>query len=208
MNMKNSDELVDRLLAAVRDAEAPEGMKRRVVTRLQNHSQATPVRRDWLRVMPSWAWGACVAGVIVFSMVTVRINHSKSPMVVPTTVNPAATAATEAVRSEGSAVTAVRPHEAVLRVGTKSTTREPAVAGDEDSLAVSEMMAPSQPAPEIPLTEQERLLLQLIRRGDPEELAMLEPEKRAARNEKEKADVKRFFQEEEPSEESGAADHE
>jgi hypothetical protein len=204
MNMKNSDELVDRLLAAVRDAEAPEGMKRRLATRLQNHSQATPVRRDWLRVMPSWAWGACVAGVIVFSMVAVRINHSKNSIEVPTAVKPGAIVATDSVRAEGSAITAARPHDPILRVRAKSTTEEPVVTSDEDSLAVSEMMAPSQPAPEVPLTEQERLLLQVVRRGDPEELALLEPEKRAARNEKEKADVKRFFQEEESSKESGA----
>jgi hypothetical protein len=205
--MKNSDELVDRLLAAMRDAEAPEGMKRRVATRLQNHSQATPVRRDWLRVMPSWAWGACVASVI-FSMVTVRMNHSKNSTEAPTTVKPAAIVATDAVKAEDSAVTAARPHETILRVTARSTKEEPIVTSVEDSLAVSEMMAPSQPAPEVPLTEQERLLLQVVRRGDPEELAMLEPEKRAARNEKEKADVKRFFEEEQSSEESGAGGHE
>ncbi len=206
--MKNSDELVDRLLAAVRDAEAPEGMKRRVATRLQNHSQATPVRRDWSRVMPSWAWGACVASVIVTSMVTVRINHSKNSTEAPTTVKPAAIEATDAVRAEDSAIAAARPHDPILRVTAKSKKEEPIVTSDEDSLAVSEMMAPSQPAPEVPLTEQERLLLQVVRRGDPEELAMLEPEKRAARDEKEKADVKRFFQEEQSLEESGAEGHE
>jgi hypothetical protein len=204
--MKNSDELVDRLLAAMRDAEAPEGMKQRIAARLQNHSQATSsTRHEWSRVMPSWTWGACVASVIVIIMVTVKINHSKSLTEVPTTVKPAVIAATEAVREEGSSIAAARPHEAVLRVRTKNATEERGVAGDEDSLAMSEMMAPSKPAPEAPLTEQERLLLEVVRRGDPEELAMLEPEKRAARNEKEKADVEQFFHEE-PAKVSGTGD--
>ena len=40
---------------------------------------------------------------------------------------------------------------------------------------MAEMQAPSQPAPEMPLTAQERLLQRVVRRGDPIEIAELEP---------------------------------
>jgi hypothetical protein len=45
----------------------------------------------------------------------------------------------------------------------------------------------------MPLTEQERLLLQIAHRGDSVELAMLNPVHRAERFAEEKAEVSRFF---------------
>jgi hypothetical protein len=191
--MKNSDELVDRLLAAVRDAEAPEGMKQRIAARLQNQSAVTsPTWREWRRRVPSWVWGACMAGAIVIGMVTLRLNHSKGEGGGATVGKSLVAASVEAGRVETHAIAVDGPHEAVVRVKVENKPKGP--VGAEDSLAMSEMMAPSQPAPELPLTEQERLFLQVVRRGDPEELAMLEPEKRAARNEEEKEQVKRFFE--------------
>jgi hypothetical protein len=57
--------------------------------------------------------------------------------------------------------------------------------GDEDQAvsaldrrALEEMRAASHPAPEEPLTQQERLLLRIVHKGDPEEIAMLNPEVR------------------------------
>ena len=40
---------------------------------------------------------------------------------------------------------------------------------------MAEMQAPSQVAPEMPLTAQERLLQRIVRRGEPIEIAELEP---------------------------------
>jgi hypothetical protein len=56
------------------------------------------------------------------------------------------------------------------------------------------MHAASFPAPPMPLTEQEKLLLRIVHRGDPVEMAMLDPAVRAARDAEEKADVARFFE--------------
>jgi hypothetical protein len=63
-----------------------------------------------------------------------------------------------------------------------------------ESSALQEMHAASQPAPPQPLTEQERLLLRIAHRGDPEEVAVLNPVLRAARDADEKAEVQRFFE--------------
>jgi hypothetical protein len=45
----------------------------------------------------------------------------------------------------------------------------------------------------MPLTEQERLLLKIAHKGDPVEMAMLDPKIRAAREREEEAEVQRFF---------------
>ncbi len=64
---------------------------------------------------------------------------------------------------------------------------------DSDAVALEEMRAASHPAPPLPLTEQERLLLRIAHRGDPVELAMLDPMTRAARDVEEGAEFQRFF---------------
>jgi hypothetical protein len=46
---------------------------------------------------------------------------------------------------------------------------------DCDPLAMAEMQAPSHPAPEMPLTAQERLLQRVVRHDDPIEVSELEP---------------------------------
>jgi hypothetical protein len=58
---------------------------------------------------------------------------------------------------------------------------------------MEEMLAASHPAPPMPLTEQERLLLRIAHRGDPVELAMLDPMRRAARDVEEQTEFQRFF---------------
>jgi hypothetical protein len=51
----------------------------------------------------------------------------------------------------------------------------------------------SFPAPPAPLTEQERLLVRLAHRGDPEELAMLDPNVRALDEAMSRAEFDKFF---------------
>lgn len=58
---------------------------------------------------------------------------------------------------------------------------------------MSEMQAASLPAPPMPLTEQERLLLRIVHRNDPVEVAMLDPKQRNLEEMKEKAEYQSFF---------------
>jgi hypothetical protein len=67
-------------------------------------------------------------------------------------------------------------------------------AHDNDLAALSKVRSDSFPAPPMPLTEQERLLLRIAHKADPVELAMLDPMQRAARDAEENADVKKFFE--------------
>ncbi len=63
-----------------------------------------------------------------------------------------------------------------------------------DSMAVREMRAASLPEPPMPLTEQEKLLLRVVHRSDPVELAMLNPEMEARREAEGAAEFQKFFE--------------
>jgi len=82
---------------------------------------------------------------------------------------------------------------------------------DGDSAALDDMHAASRPAPPMPLTEQERLLLRLVHKDAPVELAMLDSKMRALQDSEEKTEFQRFFaqpakpiQPEQPVTEQGA----
>ncbi len=56
------------------------------------------------------------------------------------------------------------------------------------------MLAPSKPAPPLPLTRQEKMLADVVHRGEPEELASLSPEVRARQMELSQAEFHDFFE--------------
>ena len=64
---------------------------------------------------------------------------------------------------------------------------------DSDAAAFDDLHAASRPAPPLPLTEQEKLLLRLVHKDYPVELAMLDPRVRALEDSEDKAEFQRFF---------------
>jgi hypothetical protein len=78
--------------------------------------------------------------------------------------------------------------EGVVRRGDRDVS-----ADNSDSVAASEMQAASFPAPPMPLTEQERLLLRIVHKNDPVEVAMLDPNQRNLEERKERAEYQSFF---------------
>jgi hypothetical protein len=56
------------------------------------------------------------------------------------------------------------------------------------------MRAPSHPAPEVPLTQEEKLLLRAVRTGDPQVIAMLNPEERARQEAASEAEFQEFVE--------------
>ena len=63
----------------------------------------------------------------------------------------------------------------------------------EEAKALDDFQAPSQPAPPLPLTAQERVLVRMLRRGSSIELAQLAPDWLNAFSNREKADFENFF---------------
>jgi hypothetical protein len=210
---KNPEEAIEKVLAALRDADAPVGMECRILNALDTlEDQSSPQRGSgWRRLRPIWpvtqarpiaswslACGVALAGLFAVAITTPairRLGHSstQSPSQIRTNSVPAGPlplAAPEAVANNARLPLPVRG----VRLTGKTNARRPEDARESDSAAPSEMRSDSFPAPPMPLTEQERLLLRIAHKAGPIELAMLDPIQRAARDAEEKADVKKFFE--------------
>jgi hypothetical protein len=204
-SVKSSDEAIERVLAGLRDVEAPVGMERRILDGLEERA-ARRAGAGW-RSFGSFGRGVpvgyavCgVVGVILFALAIPAVRRFGQG---PVQSRMGATAL-KPVAGMPSAV-AIKDKEPVLHLpGLRFAKSADAgegqfVRGDdsardsEDGLAESEMRAASFPAPPMPLTEQERLLLRLAHRNDPVELAMLDPKLRELQDAQEKAEFQRFF---------------
>jgi hypothetical protein len=203
--MKNSEEAIERVLAGLRDAEAPEGMERRILAGLEGRAAARSgwrVASMWLAMPPGrftargLACGVALAGVVVLALaipamrragrlpVRSKIDgaHVKAVPMAPSVIATGDVERSSRVSSGRLATTTNAP-------GAKSVSE----ADSDDSVAMSEIQAASFPAPPMPLTEQEKLLLRIARKVNPVEMAMLDPKARAMQDAEEKAEFQRFF---------------
>ena len=217
--MKNSEEAIEKVLAGLRDADAPVGMERHILEALENPASARS-RSGWRGLRPMWlvapvhpvamgslACGVALAGIFAVALAIPAIRRlGHTPVQSKMNSAPAGTlplATSEAVAKNSRApLPAIRARSAgeTNAVGKANARTREAVpnsdrdsSGDGDSVALSEMLAPSHPAPPMPLTEQERLLLRIAHRGDPVEMAMLDPMVRATRDAEEQTEFQRFF---------------
>jgi hypothetical protein len=202
-------EAIEKLLAGLRHAEAPAGMERRILEKLEGRVSVEETRSRQRRLVSAWMTlptKALICGVGLVALVAMilaipavrRLAHvpaqSKSGGVtgMPVSTEPAMAAKEAELSSGGSRVkfgtTAKVPDAGLVRVA-----ESPEADSNDESLARSEMEAASFPAPPMPLTAQERLLLRLARKADPVEIAMLDPKFRAMQDAKEKAEFQRFF---------------
>jgi hypothetical protein len=211
--MKNSEEAIERALAGLRDADAPIGMELRILSALEDRAAVEPrwgcrwLRPIWLvapvrpNVTRSLVCGVALAGVFGVALMIPairRLGHAPAQSKVNAPSAGSRSLAPSAAVARSSALAWARP--ALRSVKKTDVNGEGTVSesdcgsvGDSDAVALSEMLAPSHPAPPLPLTEQERLLLRIAHKGDPVEMAMLDPLLRAARDEEEKTDFQRFF---------------
>lgn len=208
--MKSSEEAIEKVLADLRDAEVPDGMERRILERLderasmQSRSSRRRLRPIWL-VMPtrplmvrSLAWGVALAGFFAIALAVPairRLGHAPVQVPTPSKVNSGEVAATVPATS-GVVETSPQVSLSGSNAHSRRKAKARSVVGvqDSDSAALGETRAASFPAPPLPLTDQERLLLRIVHKRDPVELAELNPVLRAARAEKDKREVQRFFE--------------
>jgi len=215
--MKNSEEAIEKVLAGLRDADAPHGMERRILDGLEERA-AVRSRSGWRGFLPVWlvaparpvAVGALVGGVALAGVLAVvlpipairRLGHA--PVQSKRTVAPAGLPALAASQGGLKSAEHASMRSGVGSVGErggerkeKTTAIRAAVVPDGDAVALEEMHATSFPAPPMPLTDQERLLLRLVHKDNPVELAMLESmldsKLRALQESEDKAEFQRFF---------------
>jgi len=200
--MKNSEEAIEKMLAGLRDAEAPAGMEHRILEALEDQA-SVQFRSGWRRLRPIWlperrgatvsfACGVAFAGMLAVALVIPairRLGHAPTQA----KMNSASVRPLPPTASAGAA-TSVPVLPARPNMRWMASARRAGIVRDKDSAAVSKRQEASFPAPPMPLTEQEKLLLRIAHKGDPVEVAELNPAVRAARDSEDKAEVKKFFE--------------
>ena len=196
---EQSDETVERMLAGLRRVEAPDGIERRVLHAVQ---ERTITRAGWPGSIPgrstamglSLACGAAMAVALVMVLaptrqeriapVAPRVSRQgseagrRSPSIV-------GDAARDAGRVAAAAISRPSPGGAqhVRRVDGKTGK----------AMTMHENAALTYPAPSLPVTNQERLLLRVVHQGDVVELAMLDAKTRARESQNSDTEFERFF---------------
>ena len=193
---KGSEELTTRVMDGLRNAEAPEGMDQRIVKALQERAASQPATHGFRFALPSkWfaATGATLAACLTLS-IFMRHRTEQLPAIAPTS-------SSSEVDVERSATR--QPFKPLLQQSRQIKPPKAPSTAIPNIAAQRETLSSSYPAPPMPLTEQEKLLLRLAHKGDPMQLAMLDPSQRAAQNAADKADFQQFFHPATPPTSSG-----
>jgi len=162
-----SDQDISRTLSALSHAEPPTGLERRVLLAVEQRVHAQSERKHFTA-----AWIAVPATIVLAALLVLThrnpaqpTQQASSPPALPFVVIPQETVPSP-IRV---------PHISLLRCGSSPTR---IVTGE-----------PGYPAPEAPLTDQEKLLLRLARRPNEGIVAMFDP---AIREERAAADKAEF----------------
>jgi hypothetical protein len=193
--MINSEETIGKVLAGLRDTETPPGMERRILTAIEARASEHPV------VAPRWVWSVALAGAVavcLFMTIAVIYRHGQTPTQAQQHVLPA-----ESVSGTQEALLLPQKPISPTRMTIRNTPpgRKLQSVSAADAVLLREMRAPSHPAPEAPLTHEEKLLLRAVHLGDPQLIAMLDPEERARQEAASEAEFRMFV------EQSGNDDH-
>jgi len=188
----NSDEAIDRLLTGLRNAEPPQGMERRVLEAAQAR---VAERNGWMDavLVRSRPWAVAAVGVVILSLAASNALHKKGRIEGTSVKTPIASRAVIQAAQLEEAPAAGRPRRGEVSLPRQNEAKAEVLSA-EDALAVSEMNAPSRPAPPLPLTRQEELLAEAVHQAGPEELSSLRAEVRARQMELSKAEFHDFFE--------------
>jgi hypothetical protein len=187
--MRDADEMIERLLTGLRDAEPSAGIERRILEAMELR-EAAASDSHWRRLLLPWRLRpamalVCVAlaAILVASFfVAIRVHQPRhAPPHVSSHSISAEARPPEAVAQK--ALTAPR------RMASRVSVRRPG-----DVSAVKETQAASYPAPPSPLTEQEKLLLRLAHRRDPQNMAILNRNVQATQSAKATEQFQQFFE--------------
>jgi hypothetical protein len=199
--MNNSEETIYKVLAGLRDAEAPPGLTRRIREAVEARAlaKAGSKSRGWLPVwLPDLGRMAegqsfrriAFAGTIAVLLAIAVTRFGNGPK-----------QQTRHSDSEGTRVSTgllgvrqdatIHPNIQTVKAGARLSARSVRLTGEAVAVSRSAMLAVNHPAPEAPLTREEKLLLRVVNEGDPQQMAMLNPEIRAI----EKAQSEAKFQE-------------
>jgi hypothetical protein len=205
--MNRPDEAIDQVLAGLRITEVPREMNRRILQAMEAASaQPRPATRF---LLPSAIALTAVAAIAIAGALLHRHTQTPTQTNVTTVAKiPSSQPASDRTALSGS--TSSRPEARPLRRSgeipafaaaphphnPQHNTQIPQAAQDpEDQLALAELHAPSRPAPPLPLTAQEKLLLSAAKESVPAhltQLAQLDPDRTARQEAAREAAFHRF----------------
>jgi hypothetical protein len=175
--MRDADQTIKLLLEGFREAEPPTGMQGRIFEALERHPTVSPGSLVSWRLRPSVAMAfVCVA--VLVAAVAIRI-YQPSHGAANTTSQVIHGDARQGARPE---TTAVKMSAGLRRKASRGSATRP-----------RESERASYPAPPMPLTEQERLLLRLAHRRDVQSVALLNPDLQAAESAEAAKQFQQFF---------------
>ena len=198
--MNDNNARIDQVLQRLRKAEPAEGLEQRVLCAIQEQAPgATHTRRAGIRqVFPlASRWSAIAAAVLAGTLLFWSVNrptrhqeirrdraglaHRPEPAIKPPP--PVHLAAIPTIPRPQSSASA-----------NPSATLPPKGSGQGRTRQADVFFSlANHPAPEAPLTDEERLLLRIAHRGAPEQFAVLNPDARDAQAKSDRADFQRFF---------------
>jgi hypothetical protein len=194
--MKDADGTIERLLAGLRDAEPPGGMERRILEALDGVEAREAVASASLWRLPFRpAIAMLLAGTVILMVAFTVEQHKHVPgqQLVPLKPHGTPGQATEGLNGAPNIVSSLRVGQKPQRSNGAALRQLPPVKHPHDAPAAGETQTASFPAPPLPLTEQERLLLRLAHRGDADNMAILNPDTRAAQTAKATEQFQQFF---------------
>jgi hypothetical protein len=189
--MREADETIERLMAGLRDAEPSPGMQRRILEAMEAH-EAISSNPPWHRLITPWLLRpsvavslVCTAALAASWIVATRVDQ---PSHMPANTARHSTHGDVGQRTQPEVVV----HEAPIaprRTASRVSARRP-----RDLPAVNDMQSAGYPAPPLPLTEQERMLLRVAHRDDAANKALLNPDLQAAQSAKNTEQFQHFFE--------------
>ena len=189
----DSDERLDRVLRELGAVEAPEGMEERVLAQVRTKQAAGGSRMTfwgvrWARQMgTAGALLVLVAGGFVWEGQRAPREAAVGARVQQPMAALAASASPAAVVPVRAAPPSPTRRHRLGKVASRGTD-----SGETPSALISGLL--NRPAPEEPLTAEERMLLRIARRGRREEYVALDPGVQEARMSAEKSDFGKFFE--------------
>jgi hypothetical protein len=166
--MKDPDETIASLLAGLRDAEPPPGMHRRIL-------DAMVERRPTAHSPHRLLHAALAISLACALAIAIRAPHHRHT---PTDVRRSMTNVDTPQTKPPQTATAIMPREP-----RRSAAR----------VLLRPRQTPGFPAPPLPLTEQEKLLLRLARRNHSQDMNLLNPDVQAQQSAEATQQFQQFF---------------
>ncbi len=199
MNEITDEQRIARVLEGLREARPAEGLEQRMLRAVRERAPGV-IHAQRAGHWSMFPYGSAIAAAVLVGMLVLGSIHRQTRHGEPRRNATDNTRRAEPTIAPGSASPvhlAALPPLAYPHPGTAADPRAKWLRASSARLrpkpAADLFAGGNHPAPEAPLTDEERLLLRIAHRGAPEQFAVLNPDARDAQARSDKADFRKFF---------------